>query len=67
MLALAGSANDRPERILVFDKATGEYLEQFQAAEGTPLNGLRSLFVDAIHSTQYILTDSNLFQERLPQ
>lgn len=55
------------ERILVFDKATGEYLEQFQAAEGTPLNGLRSLFVDAIHSTQYILTDSNLFQERLPQ
>lgn len=55
------------ERILVFDKATGEYLEQFQAAEGTPLNGLRSLFVDTIHSTQYILTDSNLFQERLPQ
>ncbi len=55
------------ERILVFDKQSGEYLEQFQAAEGTPLNGLRSLFVDAIHSTQYILTDSSLYQERLPQ
>ncbi len=55
------------ERILVFDKETGAYLEQFQAAEGTPLNGLRSLFVDAVHSTQYILTDRSLFQERLPQ
>lgn len=55
------------ERILVFDKQSGEYLEQFQAAEGTPLNGLRSLFVDAIHSTQYILTDSSLYQERLPK
>ena len=55
------------ERILVFDKETGAYVEQFQAAEGTPLNGLRSLFVDAVHSTQYILTDSSLFQERLPQ
>jgi len=55
------------ERILVFDKATGEYREQYQAAEGTPLNGLRGLFIDSVQSTQYILTDSTLYQERLPQ
>jgi len=55
------------ERILVFDKTTGEYREQFQAAEGTPLNSLRGLLVDSTHGTQYILTDSTLYQERLPQ
>jgi hypothetical protein len=55
------------ERILVFEKATGAYLEQFQATEGSPLRDLRSLFVDRVHSTQYLLTDSNLYQERLPR
>ena len=55
------------ERILVFEKETGAYLEQFQAAEGNPLHDLRSLFVDRIHSTQYLLTDGSLFQERLPR
>ncbi|MBE2237768.1 MAG: hypothetical protein IAE81_08265 [Caldilineaceae bacterium] len=55
------------ERILVFDKESGAYLEQFQAAEGSPLRDLRSLFVDRAHSTQYLLTDSSLYQERLPR
>ncbi|HQY92357.1 hypothetical protein [Caldilinea sp.] len=55
------------ERILVFDKESGAYLEQFQAAEGSPLRDLRSLFVDRVHSTQYLLTDSSLYQERLPR
>ena len=55
------------ERILVFEKANGAYLEQFQATEGAPLRDLRSLFVDRVHSTQYLLTDSSLYQERLPR
>lgn len=55
------------ERILVFDKETGAYLEQFQAAEGNPLRDLRGLFVDRIHSIQYLLTDAGLYQERLPR
>lgn len=55
------------ERILVFEKENGAYLEQFQAAEGNPLRDLRGLFVDRAHSTQYLLTDAGLFQERLPR
>lgn len=55
------------ERILVFDKESGAYLEQFQAAEGNPLRDLRGLFVDRIHSIQYLLTDAALYQERLPR
>ena len=55
------------ERILVFEKESGAYLEQFQAAEGNPLRDLRGLFVDRVHSTQYLLTDAGLFQERLPR
>lgn len=55
------------ERILVFEKESGAYLEQFQAAEGNPLRELRSLFIDRIHSIQYLLTDAGLFQERLPR
>lgn len=55
------------ERVLVFEKESGAYLEQFQAAEGNPLRELRSLFVDRVHSIQYLLTDAGLFQERLPR
>jgi hypothetical protein len=55
------------ERILVFDKETGAYLEQFQAAEGAPLRNLKALFVDRAHNVQYILAGNNLFQERLPR
>jgi hypothetical protein len=55
------------ERILVFNKENGVYLEQFQAAEGAALRDLRGLFIDQVHSTQYILTEDNLFQERLPR
>ena len=55
------------ERILVFDKSSGGYLEQFQAAEGTALRDLQGLFIDRVHGTQYILTADNLFQERLPR
>lgn len=60
-------ADQLAERILVFDKETGAYLEQFQAAEGNPLRDLRGLFVDRIHSLQYLLTDAGLYQERLPR
>lgn len=55
------------ERILVFNKENGAYLEQFQAAEGAPLRNLRAIFVDRAHSVQYILAGNNLFQERLPR
>lgn len=55
------------ERILVFNKESGAYIEQFQAAEGAALRDLRGLFIDQVHNTQYILTEDNLFQERLPR
>ena len=55
------------ERILVFDKESGAYLEQFQAAEGAPLRNLRAIFVDRAHNVQYLLAGNNLFQERLPR
>jgi len=55
------------ERILVFNKTSGAYLEQFQAVEGAALRDLQGLFVDQSHNTQYILTRDNLFQERLPR
>jgi hypothetical protein len=55
------------ERILVFDKETGAYLEQFQAAEGAPLRNLKAIFADRAHNVQYILAGNNLFQERLPR
>ena len=55
------------ERILVFNKDNGAYLEQFQAAEGAALRDLQGLFIDRVHGTQYILTGDNLFQERLPR
>lgn len=55
------------QRILVFAKENGAYLEQFQAAEGTPLQDLRTLFIDRAHSIQYLLTDRGLYQERLPR
>ncbi|MFM7174063.1 MAG: hypothetical protein ACKO4U_13620 [Caldilinea sp.] len=59
---------DRPsERILVFNKQDGSYLEQFQAAEGTPLQNVQSLFIDRTHNTQFILTASALYQESLPR
>ncbi len=59
---------DRPsERILVFNKQDGSYLEQFQAAEGTPLQNVQSLFIDRTHSTQFILTAGALYQESLPR
>jgi hypothetical protein len=55
------------ERVLVFAKESGAYLEQFQAAEGAPLSNLQGLYVDRTHSTQYLLTESNLYQESLPR
>lgn len=59
---------DRPsERILVFNKQDGSYLEQFQAAEGTPLQNVQSLFIDRTHNTQFLLTASALYQESLPR
>lgn len=54
------------DRILVFSKE-GTYLHQYQAAEGTPLQNLRSIYIDEVTAMIYILTKSSLFQHPLPQ
>jgi hypothetical protein len=54
------------ERILIFGK-DGSYQRQLQAVEGHPLRDLRSLYVDEVAGTIYILTKSSLFQHPLPQ
>lgn len=54
------------DRILVFSKE-GSYQHQFQAAEGTPLRNLRSIYVDEVTAMLYILTKSSLFQHPVPQ
>jgi len=60
-------ADAAEERILFFDKETGNFLGQFQAAEGRPLRGLRSIFIDETRGTIFILTDEALYQQRLPR
>jgi len=54
------------ERILVYRK-DGSYLRQHQADEGTPLRGLRGIFVDEITNNIYILTQSSLYQHPLAE
>jgi hypothetical protein len=58
-------ADRAQERILVFDKQ-GKYLRQLQAAEGNPLRGLSALFVDEVAGKIYILTQSALYEQALP-
>ena len=59
-------ADAQEERILLFSKQDGSYEGQFQAAEGNPLSGLRSIFIDEIRDTLFILTDSGLYQQDVP-
>ena len=60
-------ADAAEERILYFDKENGEYLGQFQAADGNPMQGMRSIFIDETRGTIFILTDTALYQQRLPR
>ena len=74
-LYVSQSANDpslyladaAEERILFFDKESGDFQGQFQAAEGRPLRGLRSIFIDEVRGTLFILTNEALFVQRLPR
>ncbi|MBK8049272.1 MAG: hypothetical protein IPK16_20445 [Anaerolineales bacterium] len=63
-LYLADAAD---ERVMRFDKETGEFLGQYQAADGHPLRGLKSIFVDEARGMFYALTDEALYQQRLPR
>lgn len=60
-------ADAAEERILFFHKDTGDFEGQFQAAEGRPLRGLRSIFIDEVRGALFILTDEALYVQRLPR
>jgi hypothetical protein len=60
-------ADAADERILFFEKESGAYLGQFQAAEGRPLRGLRGIFIDEARELIFLLTDEALYQQRLPR
>jgi hypothetical protein len=60
-------ADAAEERILFFNKDSGEFEGQFQAAEGRPLRGLRSIYIDEVRGTLFILTDEALYVQRLPR
>ncbi len=60
-------ADAADERILLFEKESGAYLGQYQAAEGRPLRGLRGIFVDEARELIFLLTDEALYQQRLPR
>ena len=44
------------QSVLLFDKDTGGYRGQFRAAEGTPLQDLRGLFIDNVRDRIFLLT-----------
>ena len=60
-------ADAAEERVLYFNKETGEFLGQFQAVEGRPLAGLRSIFIDEVRASLFLLTDEALYVQRLPR
>ncbi len=60
-------ADAAEERILFFNKDSGEFEGQFQAAEGRPLRGLRSIYIDEVRDTLFILTNEALYVQRLPR
>jgi hypothetical protein len=60
-------ADAAEERILFFNKDSGDFAGQFQAAEGRPLRGLRSIFIDEVRGTLFILTNEALYVQRLPR
>jgi hypothetical protein len=59
-------ADSSQDRIFVFDKS-GNYVEQFQAAERNALRGLRGLYIDNVTGTLFILTQSSLYSQSLPK
>lgn len=59
-------ADGSQDRILVFDKS-GNYIEQFQAAENNAMRGLRGLYLDNVTGTLFILTQSSLYAHSLPR
>ncbi len=60
-------ADAAEERVLYFNKETGEFLGQFQAVEGRPLRGLRSIFIDEVRASLFLLTSEALYVQRLPR
>lgn len=71
-MALSGAPEGRiyladgsQDRILVFDKL-GNYIEQLQAAESDALRGLRGLYLDEVSGTLFILTQTSLYGQPLP-
>lgn len=58
-------ADGSQDRILVFDKQ-GTYIEQLQAAESDALRGLRGLYLDEVSGTLFILTQTSLYAQPLP-
>jgi hypothetical protein len=60
-------ADAAEERVLYFNKESGEFLGQFQAVEGRPLAGLRSIFIDEVRASLFLLTDEALYVQRLPR
>jgi hypothetical protein len=60
-------ADAAEERILFFNKDNGEFQGQFQASEGRPLRGLRSIFIDEVRGTLFLLTQEALYVQRLPR
>lgn len=60
-------ADAAEERVLFFDKESGDFLGQFQAVEGRPLRGLRSIFIDEARGTLFLLTNEALYSQRLPR
>lgn len=60
-------ADAADERILIFEKETGTYVGQYQAADGRPLQGLRSIYIDEAREMIFLLTDAALYQQRLPR
>ncbi len=58
-------ADGSQDRILVFDKQ-GNYIEQLQAAESDALRGLRGLYLDEVSGTLFILTQTSLYAQPLP-
>lgn len=54
------------ERIWVYDK-DGQYIKQFAAAEGDPLRGLSSIYIDSVTDSMYLLTSQALYKHPLPR
>jgi hypothetical protein len=54
-------------RILVYNRENGSYERQYQAADVDLLRGLRSIHVDETSGKLFLLTQTGLYQQTLPQ